>query len=205
MYIHTLNITKIMSTSRDNERSTKSRSFRLSLVFEEEDDDYEDDVKIDNAGDDAPDAALEDVFDEEGIELAWEAIESVVEKFFEDANELKGVPAASDQKVLLMGDDSDNPVKKLLQEILDIANETKDENEHNAIVKKLEALKSELLGVPIPMAPSAAPPPPPPPLPPPPPPPTPAKVQLRKKKIGNSGIRISKVDVKGGTYVHSIM
>ena len=191
-----------MSTSRDSERSTKSRSFRLSLVFEEEEDDHED-VKSDNAGDDAPDAALEDLFEEEGIELAWEAIESVVEKFFEDANELKGVTAASDQKVLLMGDDSDSPVKKLLQEILDIANKTKDENEHSAIVKKLEALKSELLGVPIPMAPSAAPPPPPPPLPPPPPPPTPAKVQLRKKKIGNSGIRISKVDVKGGTYVHT--
>ena len=188
-----------MSTSRDSERSTKSRSFRLSLVFEEEEDDHEEDVKSDNAGDDAPDAALEDLFEEEGIELAWEAIESVVEKFFQDANEMQGVPAASEQKVLLMGDDSDSPVKKLLQEILDIANETKDENEHNAIVKKLEALKSELLGVPIP--PSAAPPPPPPPLPPPPPPPTPAKVQLRKKKIGNGGIRISKVDVKGGTYI----
>ena len=97
-----------------------------------------------------------------------------------------------------MGDDSDSPVKKLLQEILDIANETKDENEHDSIVKKLEALKSELLGVPIPMAPVAAPPPPPPP-PIPPPPQLPAKVQLRKKKDGNGGIRISKVDVKGGT------
>ena len=188
-----------MSTSRDNERSTKGRSLRLSLVFEEYDEEHDDD-KSDNAGD-VGDAALEDVFEEEGIELALEAIESVVEKLFEDVNELRGVPTANDQKVL-MGDDSDSPVKKLLQEILDIANETKDENEHNAIVKKLEALKSELLGVPIPMAPSiAAPPPPPPPPIPPPPPPQPAKVQLRKKKVGNAGIRISKIDVKVGTYI----